>query len=53
MRATASGAGPWKNAKGVVVATSLDDLHSASVNINKQTALNEKGEVVSGGALRD
>jgi hypothetical protein len=43
------GAGPWKNAKGVVVATSLDDLHSASVNINKQTALNEKGEVVSGG----
>ena len=42
------GAGPWKNAKGVVVATSVDNLHSASVNINKQTALTEKGEVVSG-----
>ena len=42
------GNGPWKNAKGVVVATSVDNLHSASVNITKQTALTEKGEVVSG-----
>ncbi|MCC6779605.1 MAG: hypothetical protein IT537_23740 [Hyphomicrobiales bacterium] len=42
------GNGPWKNAKGTVVATSLDNLHSASVNINKQTALTEKGEQVSG-----
>jgi hypothetical protein len=42
------GNGPWKNAKGVVVATSVDHLHSASVNITKQTALTEKGEVVSG-----
>jgi len=42
------GNGPWKNAKGVVVATNLDNLHSASVNITKQTALSEKGEVISG-----
>jgi hypothetical protein len=42
------GNGPWKNAKGVVIATSLDNLHSASVNITKQTALSEKGEVISG-----
>lgn len=42
------GKGPWKNSKGAVVAKSIDDLHSASVNINKQTALTEKGEVVSG-----
>jgi hypothetical protein len=42
------GNGPWKNAKGAVVATSVDNLHSASVNITKQTALTEKGEVVSG-----
>jgi hypothetical protein len=42
------GKGPWKNAKGVVVATSVDNLHSASVNITKQTALTEKGEVISG-----
>ena len=38
------GKGPWKNAKGVVVATNVEDLHSASANINKQTALTEKGE---------
>src|SRR5213079_2532179 len=42
------GKGPWRNAKGVVVAKSLSDLHSARNNINKQTALTEKGEVVSG-----
>lgn len=42
------GNGPWKNAKGVVVAANVDNLHSASVNINKQTALSEKGEVISG-----
>jgi hypothetical protein len=42
------GNGPWKNAKGVVVATNLDNLHSASVNITKQTALTEKGEGIGG-----
>src|SRR5512139_1332741 len=42
------GKGPWRNAKGVVIAKSVEDLHSASNNLNKQTALTEKGEVVSG-----
>jgi hypothetical protein len=42
------GNGPWKNAKGVVIATSVDNLHSANANLTKQTALNEKGETVSG-----
>ena len=42
------GNGPWKNVKGVVVATSVENLHSAQVNINKQTALTEKGETISG-----
>ena len=42
------GNGPWQNAKGVVVAKSIEDLHSDSNNITKQTALTEKGEVVSG-----
>ena len=42
------GAGPWRNANGVVVAQSVADLHSASNNLNKQTALTEKGAVVSG-----
>src|SRR5262245_22867587 len=43
------GNGPWQNAKGVVVAKSVEDLHSDAANINKQTALTEKGEIVSGG----
>ncbi len=42
------GKGPWKNAKGVIIAKSVDDLHSASNNLNKETALTEKGETTSG-----
>jgi hypothetical protein len=41
------GSGPWVNAKGVVVARNPADLHGAN-NLTKQTALNEKGEVVNG-----
>ncbi len=41
------GAGPWQNAKGVVIAGSVDELHGNN-NLTKQTALNEKGEVVNG-----
>ena len=41
------GKGPWKNAKGEVIAKSVADLH-ANPNLNKQTALTEKGEVVNG-----
>ena len=42
------GKGPWKNAKGVVVAKSVEDLHADSNNVSKQTAVSENGEVVSG-----
>jgi hypothetical protein len=42
------GAGPWTNAKGVVIAKNVEDLHSASNALTKQTALNEKGAVVNG-----
>ena len=42
------GKGPWMNAKGVVVATGLDDLHSANNKLNKQNNLSEKGEVING-----
>src|SRR3954464_12310063 len=38
------GKGPWRNAKGVVVAKNVADLHSEKNNINKETALTEKGE---------
>jgi hypothetical protein len=42
------GKGPWRNAKGVVVATNVAHLHSAKSNISKKTALDEKGEMVKG-----
>jgi hypothetical protein len=42
------GKGPWQNVKGVVVAKDVADLHSASNNLSKQTALSEKGEVING-----
>ncbi len=42
------GTGPWQNAKGVVVARSVDDLHSAGSNLTKATTLDEKGQLVNG-----
>jgi hypothetical protein len=42
------GAGPWQNAKGVVIATSVEELHSNSNNLTKATALDEKGQPVNG-----
>jgi hypothetical protein len=39
------GKGPWQNAKGVVVARTVEELHIGS-NINRETALTEKGEHV-------
>jgi hypothetical protein len=42
------GTGPWQNAKGVVIAKDVADLHSANNNLDKQTAITEKGEVVNG-----
>jgi len=42
------GKGPWSNAKGVVIANSVDELHSAANNITKDTALDERGNPVNG-----
>jgi len=41
------GKGPWFNAKGVLIARDVEHLHSNN-NINKQTALSEKGNVING-----
>jgi len=41
------GTGPWRNAKGVVIAQSVTELHGVN-NLSKQTALTEKGDVVNG-----
>lgn len=42
------GQGPWYNAKGVIIAENLTDLHLYNKTITKETALNEKGELVNG-----
>jgi hypothetical protein len=41
------GKGPWKNAKGAVVAKDVTELHGTNA-LTKQTALSEKGEVING-----
>ena len=41
------GSGPWQNAKGVVIANNVAELHGNN-NLNKQTALTEKGAIVNG-----
>jgi len=41
------GNGPWRNAKGDILAYNSAELHGSN-NLNKRTALNEKGEVVPG-----
>jgi hypothetical protein len=41
------GGGAWQNAEGVVVAQSVDELHGDN-NLDKQTALDEQGELVNG-----
>lgn len=42
------GQGPWRNANGTVVAQNVEDLHSGSNNLGKQTSLDEKGGIVNG-----
>ncbi|HEY7443099.1 MAG TPA: hypothetical protein VH701_11820 [Vicinamibacterales bacterium] len=42
------GKGPWRNAKGMVIAQNPDDLHSAKANLTKDTILTEKGQPVKG-----
>lgn len=41
------GNGPWHNAKGVMIARDVDELHGTN-NLNKETALSEKGETING-----
>lgn len=42
------GTGPWYNAKGEMIAADVDDLHSANVNINLETGLDENGNPING-----
>ena len=42
------GAGPWLNAQGTQIAASVEELHSETNGISKETALSETGAVVNG-----
>lgn len=42
------GQGPWYNAKGVLIANNLTDLHLYNRTITKETALDENGMPVNG-----
>lgn len=42
------GTGPWHNAKGVLIANDVDELHSDAVNINLETGLDENGNPING-----
>lgn len=42
------GSGPWYNAKGVMVAKDVADLHSENTQLGKENSLTEKGEMVNG-----
>jgi len=42
------GSGPWHNAQGTLIAANVDELHSESANVNKETALDENATVING-----
>ncbi len=42
------GFGPWYNADGVQVASTLNNLHSEYMNLGKTTSLTENGDMVKG-----
>jgi hypothetical protein len=42
------GTGPWANAKGVIVANNVAELHSEGMKLGKENSLTEKGTVVNG-----
>lgn len=42
------GEGPWYNYAGDMIASTVEELHSESVNLTKESILTEKGAVVNG-----
>jgi len=47
------GKGPWANAKGDIIASSIEDLLYNNANINYEKALDEEGNTVNSGAMGD
>ena len=42
------GKGPWYNAKGVIAAQNVADLHSDNNKLSKEVSLSEKGQMING-----
>ncbi len=42
------GEGPWHNYAGVLIASSVDELHGDQANLTKETILTEEGDMVNG-----
>lgn len=42
------GTGPWHNARGVLIARNVEQLHDTTANLSKEASLNERGEMVNG-----
>jgi hypothetical protein len=42
------GVGPWYNAKGILLATDIDQLHSDQNKLTKATVVDEHGQLVNG-----
>jgi hypothetical protein len=42
------GNGPWQNFKGIVIATSVEDLHSDNNKLGAENSLTERGSIVAG-----
>lgn len=47
------GSGPWANAKGVLMASNVDDLHYNNANLTYQNSVDENGETVNSGGSGD
>ena len=46
------GDGPWHNAKGELIANTVDELHSDANKLTKQTAITETGDRSTDAAIR-
>ena len=42
------GSGPWYNARGIMVAKDVAELHSDANHLSKENSLSEKGEAING-----
>lgn len=45
------GNGPWQNAKGVVIAQNVNELHSANAKVGRENSLTERGSMIAGFGL--